>query len=118
MNLLVQHGPLALFAAFLVMHALADFPLQGDYLARHKSRRFADSRSDWIISLSAHCVIQAGGVWLVSGSLTIAACELVLHGLIDLGKGEQKFGIATDQLLHLSCKLAYVVVLTNNCGLA
>lgn len=117
MSPLVQHGPLNLFAAFVVMHALADFPLQGSYLARQKFRRLADSRSDWLVALSAHCVIQAGGVWLVSGSLALGIVELVLHGLIDLAKGEDKFGLATDQLLHVACKLAYVGVLTSGFAL-
>ena len=112
MSILAQQGPLALFAAFVVAHALADFPLQGDYLARQKSRMQATSRSEWIVALSAHCAIHAGGVWLVSGSLAFAAVELVLHGLIDLGKGENKYGLATDQILHLSCKLAYALILT------
>lgn len=109
---IIQQGPLALFAAFVVVHALADFPLQGEYLARHKSRKGADSRSDWLVALSAHCVIHAGGVWLVSGSLSLAAVELTLHGLTDLGKGEEKYGLVPDQLLHLACKLGYVLVLT------
>ena len=86
--------------------------LEGEYLARHKSRKGADSRSDWLVALSAHCVIHAGGVWLVSGSLTLAAVELTLHGLTDLGKGEEKYGLVPDQLLHLACKLGYVLVLT------
>ena len=116
MTLLAQQGPLALFVAFVVMHALADFPLQTEYLARQKSRKRADSRSDWLVALSAHCVIQAGGVWLVSGSLAIATAEFLLHGLIDLGKGEGKFGIVADQSLHLCCKLAYVLVLVNGFG--
>ena len=117
MNILAQYGPLGLFAAFMVMHALADFPLQGDYLARQKSRRLADSRSDWIIALSAHCTIHAGGVWLVSGSLAVAAAEFIVHALIDLSKSEEKFGIATDQLLHILSKLAYVLWLTHGFGL-
>jgi hypothetical protein len=116
MNLLAQQGPLALFAAFVVMHALADFPLQGDFLARQKSRKHADNRGNWIVALCAHCVIQAGGVWLVSGSLAIAAVELILHGLIDLAKGEEKFGIAADQALHVLCKLAYVWALVHGFG--
>lgn len=113
MSGLIQQGPLALFAAFLVIHALADFPLQGDYLSRQKSRKHADSRSDWIVALIAHCVIQAGGVWLVSGSLALAGVELVLHCMIDLGKGEEKYGIVVDQALHLILKLAYALLLAN-----
>lgn len=114
---LIQQGPLALFAAFVVIHVLADFPLQGEYLARQKSRRLADTRSDWIVALTAHCVIHAGGVWLVSGSLALAALEFFLHGAIDLAKGEEKLGIAADQMLHLVCKVAYVVLLTQWQGL-
>lgn len=93
------------------MHVLADFPLQGDYIAKQKARRQADSDSVWIIALTAHCVIHAGGVWLVSGSLLLGGVELILHALIDIGKGEEKFGLVADQLLHLACKLAYCLVL-------
>jgi hypothetical protein len=117
MILLAQQGPLALFAAFVVMHALADFPLQGDYLARQKSRKTATSHGECAVALIAHCVIQAGGVWLVSGSPALAAAELILHGLIDWGKGEGKYGVVTDQLLHVGCKLAYVLILVMGFGL-
>ena len=94
------------------MHALADFPLQGDYIAKQKSRRHADNNSVWIIALTAHCIIHAGGVWLVSGSLAFGCVEFVLHALIDIGKGEEKFGLVTDQLLHLICKLAYALTIS------
>lgn len=116
MSILAQQGPIALFVAFAIMHALADFPLQGDYLAHQKSRKHATTRSDWIVALSAHSLIHAGGVWLISGSFAIAIAELILHSLIDMGKGEEKFGIAMDQLFHLLCKLAYVLVLANGLG--
>jgi len=115
---LIHQGPLALFAAFVVVHALADFPIQGDYLARQKSRKSADSNSEWIVALLAHCIIQAGGVWLISGSLAIGCIELALHSLIDLVKGERKFSILIDQLLHLSCKLGYALWLTHDWGAA
>lgn len=111
MSSLIEQGPLALFAAFVVVHALVDFPLQGDYIAKQKARSQADNRSVWIIALSAHCVIHAGGVWLVSGSLAFGFAELILHALIDIGKGEEKFGLVADQILHVACKLAYALVL-------
>lgn len=98
------------------MHALADFPLQGDYIAKHKARPQADNKSVWIVTLTAHCVIHAGGVWLISGSLAYAAAELVLHGVIDVCKGEGKFGLITDQLLHLGCKLVYALLLAYGMG--
>jgi len=111
MNILTQSGPFALFFAFAIAHALADFPLQGDYLARMKCRDQAGSFPEWIISLTAHSLVQAGGVWIVSGSAVLGVTELCLHWLIDLGKGEGKFGYVTDQCLHVACKLAYVIVL-------
>jgi hypothetical protein len=110
-NPLIDQGPVALFAVFVVVHALVDFPLQGDFIARQKARRHADSQSIWLVALTAHCVIHGGGVWLVSGSLAFGVAEFALHALIDFCKGEEKFGIVADQLLHLACKLAYVLLL-------
>lgn len=111
MNILAQWGPLALFFAFAIGHALADFPLQGEYLAREKVRQDADSLQSWAIALSAHALIHGGAVWIISGSPLIGTLELVAHGLIDWRKGEGKFGLMTDQLLHLGCKAAYVALL-------
>jgi len=62
---ILQQGPLAIFAAFVVVHALADFPLQGEYLARQKKRETASSKAEWLVALAAHSVIHGGGVWLV-----------------------------------------------------
>lgn len=92
-------------------HALADFPLQGSYLSTQKNRHLADGRAEWLVALSAHCLIHAGAVWLVTGSMLLGGIELVLHALIDLGKCEKKFGYLADQALHMLCKLGYVVVL-------
>ncbi len=111
MTILAQNGPLALFFAFAIAHVLADFPLQGDYLAREKQRSKASGTWEWLIALTSHSLIHAGGVWLVSGSVILGAAELVLHWLIDFGKGEGRYGFATDQGLHLWCKLIYVVLL-------
>ena len=76
-----------------------------------KRRDQSEVPSEWIIPLTAHSLVQAGGVWIVSGSPLLAAAELCLHWLIDLAKGEGKFGYLTDQILHLGCKAAYVVLL-------
>ncbi len=111
MNILQESGPYALFFAFAIAHAVADYPLQGDYLARMKCRDQASKPHEWLIPLTAHSLIQAGGVWIVSGSALLGAIELCLHWLIDLGKGEGRFGYVADQGLHLACKLAYVVVM-------
>jgi hypothetical protein len=109
----VQQGPLALFAAFLVVHTLADFPPQGTWLAMQKSRKTASGTSEWLVAIWSHSVIHAGGVWLVRGSLALGVVELALHSAINLGKGGGKFGLIADQVLHAACKAGYVVVLTS-----
>lgn len=111
MNGIVEQGPLAVFAALVVVHALADFPLQGPYLAQQKTRASAHSRAEWLVALLAHSAIHAGGVWLVTGSMVFGAVEFALHGLIDLGKGEGRYGLLADQGLHLLTKAGYVAVL-------
>lgn len=111
MNILQESGPFALFFAFVIAHAVADYPLQGDYLARMKCRDQSATPHEWLIPLTAHSLIQAGGVWIVSGSALLGAVELCLHWLIDLGKGEGKFGYVTDQVSHIACKVAYVVAM-------
>jgi hypothetical protein len=99
------------FFALAVMHALADFPLQGDYLARQKVRTTADGTAEWLVALFAHSLIHAGTVWLVTGSKLLGLAELALHALIDASKGRGAFGHLTDQLLHLGCKAAYALIL-------
>lgn len=108
MTILAEHGAWALFFAFLIVHALADYPLQGGWLAEHKVRGGA-SGGDWWIALVSHSLVHAGGVWLVSGSPVLGVVELVAHALIDHGKGAGWFGLKTDQLLHVLCKAGYVV---------
>ena len=50
--------------------------------------------------LSAHALINAGGVLVVTGSLALSAVEAVPHGLIDYGKGRRAYGFHADQALH------------------
>ena len=117
--MLVDSGALALLFALAISHALCDFPLQGRFIAIAKNRHadlsefFGDSppKHLWVHALSAHSLIHAGGVWLVSGSLTLGFLEFVLHWLIDFGKNEDLTSFHTDQLLHYLCKFIYVALL-------
>ena len=111
MSLVDPSNPLAVFFALAVAHALADFPLQGDYIARQKNRSSSTSAAEWFVALMAHSLIHAGGVWLVTGSMLLGAVELLLHGLIDLGKGKGKLNLVSDQILHLLCKAGYALLL-------
>lgn len=109
----------AVFFALVIGHVIADYPLQGKFLSFAKNRH-ADAtdifgckppRGLWIHALTAHSLIQAGAVWLVTGSITLALVELVLHWLIDFAKCEKWTDFTTDQLLHVACKAVYAVLI-------
>lgn len=104
----------ALFA-LCIGHALADFPLQGEYLAVGKNRRFLMRLQDparpvniWFVCMSVHCLIHAGAVWLITGSALLGAVEFVIHWCIDVAKCEGITSFNQDQILHVLCKVAYV----------
>jgi len=114
------YGALALLFAFAIGHAVADFPLQGDFIARGKNRHtphppLADGGEDrsriWIYLMAAHCLIHAGFVWAISGLFVLALAEFVLHFVIDVFKCEGITSFAVDQWLHLLSKVAYVALI-------
>lgn len=100
--------------ALCIGHAVADFPLQGEYLATGKNRRFLMRLQDparpvhiWVVCMSAHCLIHAGAVWLITGSASLAFIEFIVHWAIDVAKCEGKTTFNQDQLLHVLCKAGY-----------
>ncbi|MBX7207362.1 MAG: DUF3307 domain-containing protein [Verrucomicrobiaceae bacterium] len=108
-------GLQALFA-LAIGHALADFPLQGEFLAMCKNRRHLIRLKDanlppsmWISCMAAHCLIHAGMVWIVTGSALLGAVELVIHWALDVAKCEGKTDFSVDQCLHVVCKIMYVI---------
>lgn len=105
-----------LFFALAIGHALADFPLQGEYIARFKSRhaRPVDQETVpsglWVHCMTAHCLIHAGFVWLITGQVIFAIVEFVLHFILDFLKCEGKTSFNFDQIGHYTCKLAYALI--------
>lgn len=113
-------GFVVLFFALLIGHSVADFALQNEFIATAKNRnanidRFfggnAAPKNVWIYVLSAHCLIHAGAVWLITGSIIFAALEFVLHALIDYAKSANCTNFQSDQLLHIACKLVYAILI-------
>ncbi len=105
-----------LFFALLIGHALADYPLQGNFLATHKNRNYRDPVRQlpeglWMHCLFAHCLIHAGFAWCITGRVFFGFVELVLHLMLDLLKGEKRIGFQTDQFLHTASKVLYVVAI-------
>ena len=100
-----------------VGHALADFVLQTDTMAKGKNRhRKPHSGPDgkyqpaWGYWLSAHALIHGGVVALVTGSVLLGVLESICHAMIDFGKGEDWYGFNADQTLHVGCKIIWAAV--------
>jgi hypothetical protein len=106
-----------LLFALLIGHMLADYPLQGDFLAVHKNRHVSRGGSSmfpeklWVHCLLAHSMIHAGVVWLITGRVVFALAEMVLHFLLDFIKCENWTSYTFDQVLHVVCKVAYVAII-------
>ena len=104
----------------LIGHALADFTLQTDTMARGKNRnRPVDPaaippgqkvQKVWPYWLTSHALIHAGMVGVILGRWDIAFAEFVLHWLIDFAKCESWTGIHSDQGLHVACKALWTVL--------
>lgn len=104
-------------------HAVADYPLQSDTMAKGKNKNRPLDLSKipagqkpiktvWIYWLSAHSLTHAVAVYLVTNSSLLAFAEFVCHWIIDYAKCENLTTIHTDQALHIFCKIAWVLCLT------
>jgi hypothetical protein len=103
---------------FLVGHAVCDFILQGEVVGCGKSRR-KNLRAEhgpefppWYVWLVAHALTHGGAVYLISGLWMLGVLETLLHSVIDHLKCEQRISFHLDQLLHIACKIPYIVLLT------
>ena len=106
---------LQILFALIIAHVLFDYPLQGDFLAKHKNRHYKGEGETtpllWAHCLTAHSLMHAGAVWAITGSFVIGLVELVLHWIIDFVKCEGITNIHTDQLLHILCRVGYVIAI-------
>ena len=93
----------------IVGHAVCDYPLQGDFLAKAKNHRAPLPGVPWWIALSAHSAIHAGAVAFATGVIAIGVIEWALHCLIDFAKCEGWTGFKIDQALHVVCKIGFVI---------
>jgi hypothetical protein len=93
----------------LIGHAVADYPLQGDWLSKAKNHRLLEIQGPlgpiWPGALASHAAIHAGAVKLATGSWLLAGCEFIAHAAIDRTKCSGRLSYNGDQALHLACKL-------------
>lgn len=98
-----------LFTTFLLLifaHWVADYPLQGEFLA--KAKQEGPLRA---YHLMAHAGIHGGAVMIITGSLFLGLTEWIAHTIIDELKVKGKTTFAIDQALHILCKAIYVIIL-------
>lgn len=91
----------------LAAHWVADYPLQGDFLATAKAE--GPLR---VYHLIAHAGIHGVAVFLVTGSLTLGLAEWALHAVTDEAKVRGKTSFAVDQAIHVICKMVWVIAAT------
>lgn len=97
----------------LIGHAVADYPLQGDWLSKAKNHTLTlvPGEAIWPGALASHALIQAGAVWLVTQSWMLMAFEFFAHAAIDHAKCSGRLTYNQDQALHVVCKMAWAGLL-------
>lgn len=93
-------------------HAIADYPLQGEFLSSAKNRHTEIGKAIWPHALFAHACIHGGFVAVITGNVFLGLAETVAHAVTDWFKCEGKISFHTDQAIHIVCKLAWMVVIT------
>lgn len=103
-----------LVALMIFAHFLADYPLQGDFLANGKNRTKPIPGISFYHPLTAHAVIHGGFVGLITGSLWLGIAETVIHWITDDAKCRGKISYNTDQAIHIGCKLLFGLLIGLN----
>lgn len=99
-----------LFALMVFAHALADYPLQGDFLSKAKNAVNPIPGIPWYQALGAHSAIHAGFVGLITGSIVLALLEFAIHAFTDDSKCRGHISFNTDQAIHIICKALWAVL--------
>lgn len=98
-----------MFGLLVGAHLLADYPLQGDFLAKAKNPTAPIPGVPWQQAMFAHAGIHGLLVGLVTGSLWLGLLEAAFHAYIDYGKCRGWISFNVDQACHLVCKAAWCV---------
>lgn len=96
--------------ALIAGHALADYPLQGDFLARAKNRTAPIPGFPWQQALGAHAVIHGAFVAFITGIWWLFFAEALIHWITDDAKCRGKLTLNQDQAIHIVCKLVWFAI--------
>jgi hypothetical protein len=99
-----------MFGALMVAHAVCDYPLQGEFLAKAKNRAAPIPGFPWWQALGAHALIHAGAVAYVTRNWRLGALEFAAHFVTDDAKCRGRLTINQDQAIHAACKVLWVAL--------
>lgn len=102
--------PLEIFFWLVVAHAICDYVFQPEAMAKGKAGL---NGVPWYYWLAAHALTHGAAVGFVTKMFPLALIETAAHAAIDYGKVRRKYGIHIDQLLHILCKVGYVLYLAD-----
>ena len=94
----------------LAGHALADYPLQGDFLSKAKNRTAAIPVVPWQQALGAHVIIHGAVVAFVTGIWWLFIAEAIAHWFTDDAKCRGRISFNQDQSIHLFCKVIWFAI--------
>jgi hypothetical protein len=95
--------------ALLAAHALCDYPLQGDFLARGKNQEAPLPGVPWYQCAVAHALIHAGAVGAITRSTPLALAEFAVHFATDYAKCAGKLTYNQDQAIHYGTKVLWAL---------
>lgn len=116
MNAQLFDATLGTFWLLIGAHFLADFPLQGDFLAKAKNHKAPIPGVPWWIALWAHSAIQGSFVGVITGSILLGFAEAFIHASIDWFKNDGSLTFGQDQALHLLSKVAWMLAILASAG--
>jgi len=101
-------------------HAVGDFALQNDFVARNKNRHARDrftleqqSKMEviWPWLLTSHALHHGLMVYLITQNFWLGFFETAFHWVIDFGKCERWYSFHVDQAIHYSTKIVWALLL-------
>ncbi len=99
---------IVLLGVLLFLHSLADYALQGDFMARAKNIQEPFLGIPWWFPMGSHSLIHAGFVYMATGAWELFVVEFIGHFVIDTQKCRGEITFTQDQIAHMVMKILYV----------
>jgi hypothetical protein len=124
--IMMDYVALGILFKLICIHALTDFALQPDCMGVGKNPKLTDKFDEnlckhdvsykralsapWQYWMIAHCLIYAGGVYLVTNMVVFSILTVVVHFVLDYAKCMGHIYIHEDQICHVFWLMIAMVV--------